>query len=280
MKPQSLEGLSMIPEPVVATHTLYAYSRGSAIQLQELANRFKPCTFQRLGPECLAISLAEPAKYLYAFRYGSIVLVNVPVESHDEILAKADFSATTTRTLSTNESFGEDDFYLRISYDAPKVGFNYVTIPEWQPAMVALVCNSLAHSSALDLIERDVEQTLHRSETMIRSVKETRGPGFRRARLLQELATLLETRHRIFNQLSLLSEPDLAWESELAARIYAGLIDNFDIKVRVERVEKNLSLIADVVELQLDLYNVQRSELLELIIIVLIVIEIIQPFFS
>jgi required for meiotic nuclear division protein 1 len=270
----------MMPEPTIAQHTLYAYSRGSAIPLQELSNKFKPCSFQRIGPECLAILLKEPNQYLYAFRYGSIVLVNVAVAEHYPILEKADFSIATTRTLSTNENFGEDDFYLRISYDAPMIGFNYVTIPEWQPAMVALVCNSLAHSSALDLIERDVEKTLSRSESMVRKVKQVRGPGFRRSKLLQELATLLETRHRIFNQLSLLSEPDLAWESELAARIYAGLIENFDIKTRVERVEKNLGLIADVVELQLDIYNVRRSELLEVIIIVLIIVEILQSFFS
>jgi uncharacterized Rmd1/YagE family protein len=267
-------------EPLVTTHTLYAYSRGTVMYLQDVANRFKPATFQRISPECLVISLPEDNQYLYAFRYGSIVLVNVPIDQHTNILQKADFSSATTRMRAINESFGEDDFYLRISYDTPKVGFNYVTIPEWQPAMVALVCNSLAHSSALDLIERDVEHTLQQSENMIRRVKEMRGPGFRRAQLLQELANLLETRHRIFNQLSLLSEPDLAWESELAARIYTGLIDNFDIKSRVERVEKKLSLIAEVIELQLDIYNVQRSELLELIIIVLILVEIIQSFLA
>ena len=100
----------------------------------------------------------------------------------------------------------------------------------------------------------------------------------RRQKLLEFVARGLNAKHRIVNQLAILSEPETTWEKEDLYLIYRKLFANLDIKERIDKIEKMLNLSAEVSAMLLESLNTRRAELLELIIIILIAIEIVRAF--
>lgn len=262
--------------PTAPEYLLEVYSQDSRLDFYKITEQFHQELFMRHGKDALQIFLQKPESYIFVFRYGSIVFLNVPGAQHFNLLQRIRRCMSATSGTFERDSLCEDDFRLRIDPLNLGVSFNGVNIPAWNDQMVAMICNVLAHSSSLELLERQVERGLQDSEQTTSRLMRTNFSLFHRSRLLMKLLALLETRHRIVNQLTLLREPEIAWQDEFAARIYKDLTANFDLQLRVATLEKHLSLMAEVAELQLDVFNTKKSERLEIIIIVLIAVEILQ----
>ena len=158
-----------------------------------------------------------------------------------------------------------------------KIGFNNVTISELNLPNLQLVAQVLGQSSALEIIEWEVEEFLAESDRLTRTLR--RGAQIRKKRdqLMEFIGQGLNARHRIINQISLLSQPDTTWETEELYVLYNNLFKNFDMEDRVERIEKMLELSSDVSKLLLEILNARRAEFLEIVIILLIVAELLVP---
>jgi uncharacterized Rmd1/YagE family protein len=151
-------------------------------------------------------------------------------------------------------------------------------MPDLDLTRLQLVAQVLAQSSALELIEWEVDEFLAESENLTGFLKKTGWVNRKRHKLLQFLGEGLSAKHKIVNQLSLFSEPEKAWEKEDFYHLYLGLFDNFDIKERIDTIEKKLNLCSEVTELLLQVADSRRAEILEVTIIVLILCEILSPF--
>jgi uncharacterized Rmd1/YagE family protein len=263
-----------------SNNTLYAYSRKEYYNLADVARSFAPAQFQRLNNDTLFIPLNNDTESMFVFEYGSVVFINISVTKREELLERLGSPSARTIKRSTDENFYEDDYRLKISDSQLGVSFNSVTIPHWDIPIVCLICTSLAQSCALELIEDEVNATLVKSEQQAQRMSKKRRFSFRRSYLLQQASELLETRHRIINELAVLDKPEITWENEFAEKLYRELSDNFEFNQRLALVEKDLQLIADTIDLQVEILNTRRSEVLELIIIILIVIEILQTALS
>lgn len=230
---------------------------------------------ERYSQQCLIYHMGEVRK-VFIFSFGTLVFFNVPPEEHDGVLLKLGIVNPPRVRDVDSDDFAEDNLLLDIRQGLTKVNFNAVTMPDLDLTRLQLVAQVLAQSSALEWIEWEVDEFLAESETLTGFLKKQGWVKNPRKKLLKFLGEGLSTKHKIVNQLALFSDPDKTWEKEELYHLYLGLMDNFDIKERIETIEKKLQLCSEVTELLLDLLHAKRSEILELIIILLIAFEIVS----
>ena len=272
----NLATVEKLPSPGQA-YLFHAYSSADCISFKNCAEQFPAEILQRFDQDCIIVSL-KPEERIFIFRYGTVVFFNISQKEHPGYLSKIGAAFREQAHNPDASDMSEDDFILRVVPGHAPVTFNEVTIPEIDTIPLQIVAQMLAQSSALELIEWEVEEFLKRSEDMTKTLKTFGWVTGRRYKILQFLGEGLNTRHRIVNQIALLKEPEQTWKREELYEIYVKLYDNFDIDERIDQVEKMLSLSAEVSGLLLQLVNTRRAEVMEFIIIVLIGIEILRSF--
>ncbi|MCC6953093.1 MAG: RMD1 family protein [Deltaproteobacteria bacterium] len=259
-----------------ARYALHTYSLPERISLKQATDSLYPGVTERYGPDCLIFHLSAAEK-IFVFKFGAVVFFNVPTGAHQNYLDRLNLStARKSQDVTAEEDIAEDEVTLSIEPGVLDVGFNSATIPEFDMVFIQIVAQVLGQASALELIEWEVEEFLRESERLTRFLQGREFKRPTRKSLLQYLGQGLSTKHRIVSQLALMSEPEKTWEREEAYKLYSGLYNNFEIRERVEKVEKMLRLSSEVSELLLEIVNTRRSEILEFIIIVLIAFELIK----
>jgi uncharacterized Rmd1/YagE family protein len=273
---------NIVPIAAPARYRLQAYSSPVKINTEQCKAVFLPSPgrVERFNRDCSIFHRYEEEK-IYIFKFGAAVFFNVPVTEHEYYLSKLGIAARPTTASASFAAEGneitEDDFIINVESGTPRVGFNFVTLNELEPNKVQLIAQVLAQSSALELIEREVDSFLAESEQMSTLLKNRTLLKGNRERLLRFLGASLSARHRIVNQLSLLKEPDKTWEKEDLYFLYKEL---FEIDDRIEKIERMLQLSSQVTELLLEIVNARRAEFLEITVIILIFIEIVKSFFG
>jgi required for meiotic nuclear division protein 1 len=256
-------------------NTLSGYGVSKTVALPTVWKIFRSKNPRRFGYDCIGIPFSEN-KIFFVYSYGSVVFVNFPESEHLKILSLLGLLDNSTKSAPLNEDFTEDDVIIEIVPDTFRIEFSKIILPLWNIEHVQLVSMLLAKSSALEHVERSVENILSNSEEISKNLIIPLWSKSTRPKIISSLSLMLQTRHHIVNRLSLLSDPEITWENENSYKIYRELSEYFDIMVRVERIEKMLQVASDAAELQLDFINIRRAEILEIIIIVLIVLEILR----
>lgn len=274
--------VQLVPRARYAVHT---YSFSNLINLKQAADVLFPGVTERLNQDCLVFHAGNTEK-LFIYQFGAVVFFNIPFKAHENYLTrlavtprkKGPGSLPVDPSTLSEEDVAEDQVTVRVEPGVTDVGFNTVTIPEFDLNLIQMVSQVLAQSSALELFEWETEEFLAQSENFTKFLqgREHRRP--RRADLFRFLGSGLRAKHRIVNQLALLNEPEKTWEKEELYRFYKDLFTNFEIRERVEKVEKMLALTSEVSELLLEIVNARRAEIMEIIIILLISVELIKSF--
>ena len=271
-----------------ARYALHTYSVSNRINLKQASDLLFPGVTERCNPDCLIFHLSSTEK-IFIFIYGTVVFFNIPPRAHENYLtrlglreAKRVQGSATGPTPSSEQpsplpdDMSEDEVTIKIEPGVMEVGFNTATVPEFDLVLIQMVAQVLAQSSSLELIEWEVEEFLADSDRVTRFLQGREFKRPRRSELLRFLGSGLSAKHRIVNQLALLTEPDKTWEREELYRFYKELFVNFEIKERIEKIEKMLGLSSEVSELLLEIVNARRAEIMELTIIFLIAFEVVK----
>ena len=256
---------------------LQAYCAAVRIDLEGLKEILVPGNIEKLSRDCVVYNRYDDER-IFIFRFGAAVFLNFPTAEHDHYLSRIGITPVQAKR-GLNEWLTEDHFTLNVEPGVTKVSFNAVTIPDLELSRLHLVAHVLAQSSALELIEREVESFLAESERMTALFKRGGINFWHRKRLNTFLGEGLSARHRIVTQLAVLKEPEKTWETEELYHLYKGLFDNFEISDRFEKSERMLQLSSQVSELLIDMVNSHRSEIMEFTIILLISIELFKSVF-
>jgi uncharacterized Rmd1/YagE family protein len=260
-----------------ARYTLNAYSSSEHISLRQANELFLNENKERFDQDCLILH-RNNAEKVFVFRFGTVVFFNVSLDNHNGYLTTLGLNPKTK--TKDDDELAEDDFTLTIEPGVTEVGFNAVKIPEFDMGKLQMVAHVLAQSSSLEVIEWEVEEFLAESESMTKSLKRGALRSSSRDRLLRFIGEGLSARHRIVNQLSLLNEPERTWENQDLYQLYRDLFKTFDMKDRIEKLEKTLSLCTEVSKLLLEVANARRAEVMEIVIIFLIAIEVVKSLFG
>lgn len=260
------------------SYKLVAYSVASGFDFKALPAQLEQKDTRIHRPEGCAIYELGFTKKVFVFPYSTVVFFNVPESEHAEYMKRLGAPITTPTPL---RSYSKDDYTIRVEHNTLDVEIDFAILPDIELRKILLIAQLVAQSTALQLIEWQVERFLSESEDMTKFLRRFGAVRQGRRDLLQFIGNSLATRHKIVRQLSLFNRPDVTWESDELYELYDQMvkIDIFDVEQRIDNVEKMLDVCGDVTDLLLEISHTRRSEILELVIIFLILIEVVRAFF-
>lgn len=215
--------------------------------------------------------------YAALFRYGVVVLVDLTPLEEDEVLRTlqhritGEFTRREEETALVETSAERDD-------QIPPGGPIYMRVVS--PERLLIVADVLAKSVALAHDEREVAAVFDIMEPFSRRLAEKgRTPGGRRT-ILRHIGNALLVQHRVSGRVAVAEKPDALWDRPDLERLYARLEDEYELKERLDALNRKLAVIAETAKVLTDLIDTERSIRLEMIIVLLILFEIAITFYQ
>jgi uncharacterized Rmd1/YagE family protein len=133
----------------------------------------------------------------------------------------------------------------------------------------------LAKSVVLAHDEREVAKVFEIIEPFARELADHGRTRRDRKSVLQLIGNALLVQQRVSGRVAIGEKPDALWERPDLERLYARLEDEYELKERVDTLNRKLAVVAEIANTLSDLIDTRRSLRLELIVIVLIALEIV-----
>jgi uncharacterized Rmd1/YagE family protein len=211
------------------------------------------------------------------FRYGVAVLIGFSPEDERSFLDKlkpriggklAPFEEETATVELTSET--ED----QVPAGGP------IQVREMSPERLLVISDVLAKSVVLAHDEREVAQVFEVIEPFARELA-THGRTRRdRKGILKLIGNALLVRHRVSGRVAVTEKPDALWDRPDLERLYARLEDEYELKERVDALNRKLAVVAETAQTLADIIDTRRALRLEFIVVVLIAFEIIVTFYQ
>ena len=242
---------------------------GERIDVRALENTQKLAT----SPLCLTVGDRGLA---IIFRYGAVVLVNVPP------LEEVSFLDQLKKFVGEPPQKPEsEEAEIRVVPDKPdgvEAGIIYVS--DLALERLQVIAEILARSVALARSEATVRETGMGIEGWAQSLDKTGVGGNLEKQLRKHLGSTLLTQYQMASRVEIGDKPDILWDRPDLERIYARLEDEYELKERDKTLERKLGLISSTASTLLDLYNNKHAHRLEWYIIFLILFEIVLTLFT
>jgi uncharacterized Rmd1/YagE family protein len=253
------------PEPAEHTFSVVAFVENFAIQ--ELATAYPEAkrTSHRLR------SVRPFGGQIFAYRFGTVVFHNVPVEGREaelERLRRAQPNLATSRVFCL-------EFVVR---EAPgselSVDAGVLTVDRMDADRTRLIAITLAQTAAMEYYERTVDELFTKTHALATGMERSGTVGFRLRPLHRFIGRAIGTRNEVLSVLHLLDRPDLLDDAPALSPIYGQLQEQFELKSRYQSVQQKLGSIQNALELIVEVGRDRRLVILELTIASLILFEI------
>ena len=211
------------------------------------------------------------------FRYGVVVLIGLSAAEEAEFLERI-----RTRTYGTITSPEEEWAKIQIAKEAEEpipVG-GPILVKEFSLDRLLVISDALAKSVVLGHDEREVANVFDTIEPFARELASFGKTSRNRTDLLKLMGNALLVQHHVSGRVAVGEKPDVLWDRPDLERLYARLEDEYELRERVETLNRKLAVIAETATTLADLIDTQRSLRLEIIIVLLIAFEIVITFYE
>jgi uncharacterized Rmd1/YagE family protein len=205
------------------------------------------------------------------FRYGVVVMIGL---GPDE---QAAFMAALKPCIAREfPRYEEELAHVQICDDtgeAVQPG-GPICLQSFSDDRLLVVADALAKSTVLSQDERRVSAVFDVIEPFAQELAEHgRTPKNGKA-ILKLIGNALLVQQRVSGRVAAAEKPDVLWEKPWLERLYARLEGEYELKERVDGLDRKLTVIAETANALTDLIDTRRSLRLELAIVLLIVFEI------
>jgi uncharacterized Rmd1/YagE family protein len=139
---------------------------------------------------------------------------------------------------------------------------------------VLLLAEALATSVAMAYDERRIARAFERIGPLTERLKKGRLPDQPQSELLSQIGDALAIQARLAGRVDLEDKPDVLWDHPELERVWARLVDEYDLTIRSRAIARKLEVIRETSDTLTGLIEARTSHRLEWYIIALIVIEI------
>jgi len=251
---------------------LRAVPRTVAVRAVLLGGRLDTRSFEREGTIATTpLTVRLERGFALLFRYGVVVLVDVPQEAAQKLLA--DLTPRVTEPLAAAES---EPATIAIQPDADEQvdPSGTIVLRDISPERLQLVASALSKSLVLGHYEARIAEIFDRIEPLADRLQK-KGRTFSQARdLLRQIGYVLKTQQRMVGRVEIEEKPEILWDHPELERVYLRLEDEYELRERVLALERKLEVVSGAAQTMLDLHQAKRSLNVEYYIVVLIVFEI------
>jgi uncharacterized Rmd1/YagE family protein len=231
---------------------------------------------ETLSTSPLAIRI-DKGGFAVLFRYGVVVLIGLSPQQEQEFLEKL-----SARVSGRHERYEEETAVIKLADEdedqVPAGG--PIQVRAMSPERLLVISDVLAKSVVLAHDERRVAEVFEVIEPFARELA-TRGKArLNRTGILKLIGNALLVQHRVSGRVAITEKPDALWDRPDLERLYARLEDEYELRERVDTLNRKLAVIAETATTLADVIDTQRSLRLELIIVALIALEIVITFYQ
>src|SRR6195256_1773 len=231
---------------------------------------------EALSTAPLAIRI-DKAGIAVLFRYGVAVLIGLTQQQEQEFLEKL-----TVRVSGKFDRYEEERAVIKLADEdedqVPAGG--PIQVRAMSPERLLVISDVLAKSVVLAHDERQVTGVFDVIEPFARELA-TRGKAhLNRTGILRLIGNALLVQQRVSGRVAITEKPDALWDRPDLERLYARLEDEYELRKRVDTLNRKLAVIAETANTLADIIDTQRSLRLELIVVGLIAFEIVITFYQ
>lgn len=208
------------------------------------------------------------------FRYGVVVFFGLTQPEENDVLKTLKGRITGAfKTREREDETAQIEISIEREDQIPPGGPIYVK--DMALERLLLVAYALADSVVLARDEKEVASVFDTIEPFAQELAVSgKTPGGRRT-ILKLIGEALLVQHRVSGRVAVAEDPDVLWDRPDLSRLYARLKDEYELKERVESLNRKLTVISDTARALTDMSDTERSLRLELLIVGLIAFEIV-----
>jgi uncharacterized Rmd1/YagE family protein len=270
-----------MPEKACKSESLSPEAIGQTLTVRALlvGDRLKPIGFESrdmVSTTPLAFRL-HTAGLLVLFRYGVVVMIGLRPDEQETFLA-----TLKPRIVSEFTHYEEEVAQVQLCDDLGEAIHpgGPICLKSFSDDRFLVVADALAKSTALAHDERTVAAVFDVIEPFARELAQHgRTPNSRKA-ILKLIGNALLVQQRVSGRVAVAEKPDALWEKPELERLYARLEDEYELKERVDGLDRKLTVIAETANALTDIIDTRRSLRLEWAVVLLIVFEIAITFYQ
>jgi uncharacterized Rmd1/YagE family protein len=137
-----------------------------------------------------------------------------------------------------------------------------------------VIADALAKTVALARDEREVNKVFDVIEPFAAKLAQSGTPPFRRRAMLRLIGQALLAQHRVSGRVAVEEKPDVLWDRPDLERLYARLVDEYELNERAGVLKRKLDVIVETAHALTDIIDADRATRLEAAIVILIVLEL------
>jgi uncharacterized Rmd1/YagE family protein len=206
------------------------------------------------------------------FRYGVAVLIGLSSEDERGFLEKL-----APRIGGKLAPFEEETATIELASETedqvPAGG--PIHVREMSPERLLVISDVLAKSVVLANDEREVAKVFEVIEPFARELAAHGRTRRDRKGMLKLIGNALLVQHRVSGRVAVTEKPDALWDRPDLERLYARLEDEYELKERVDALNRKLAVIAETAQTLADIIDTRRALRLEFVVVALIAFEII-----
>jgi required for meiotic nuclear division protein 1 len=224
----------------------------------------------------LAIRAGE-AGIAVLFRYGVAVLIGLSPEDEIAFLEKL-----KPRIGGKLTRFEEETAVVALAREAEDqvLAGGPIQLRDMSPERLLVIADVLAKSVVLADDEREVAKVFEIIEPFAKELADHGRTRRDRKGVLQLIGNALLVQHRVSGRVAIAEKPDALWDRPDLERLYARLEDEYELKERVDALNRKLAVVAETANTLADIIDTRRSLRLELIVVILIAFEIVVTFYQ
>lgn len=211
------------------------------------------------------------------FRYGVAVLIGLSLQDESGFLG-----TLTPRIGGKLERLEEETAIVAVTSeteDQVQAG-GPIQLRDMSLERLLVIADVLAKSVVLAHDEREVAKVFEIIEPFTKELADQGRTRRSRKGMLKLLGKALLVQHRVSGRVAVAEKPDALWDRPDLERLYARLEDEYELKERVDALNRKLAVVAETANTLADIIDTRRSLRLEVIVVVLIAFEIVVTFYQ
>jgi len=248
---------------------VHAYQYSENIDVKSFKSDFT-AELKYSSPDELFYHLNDE-QYVYVFKYGVICFLN-----YDAIKIAEFFKLMTQYTKTQFENKLCEEFLIQPGCKQNSFGYNKIEIINSDSETLRLIMLNVSHSVALDYYSDQSDILLEGTNHQIQFLENEGKLNISGKNLRRYIGRTLNLKNKISQNLYIFDSPPETWEDENLNKIDIGLKKTFDLQIRYRNIQEDLQIIKENLELFKDLMQYKKSNLLEWIVILLILIEVLN----
>ncbi|TSC60554.1 MAG: hypothetical protein LiPW15_432 [Parcubacteria group bacterium LiPW_15] len=241
---------------------------GDKIEVRRILENVKKYKFLNRDHPLVA-ELGED-KYAVVTRFGAVSFWNATESLIREFLNEIDQYIEKGALIHRHT----DSLEIFVGAEEEKTTFEELFLKTLDVEKIKIISYVSAQSVALDRYEEEIDVRLHELGQVVAGMKSGKKAAFNQSDVLRQVGNVLSVKQTTVSRLSLFDKPDETWKKEEIEQLYNRLRTEYELRDRFDVLNEKIDFLSENNVTLLNYLSSQKSNYLEIWVIILIVVEI------